>query len=80
MVQFSVTVLRVRRIPIGVHWNWLLVFAIVVWSLATALFPATYPGLDGTTYLVMALVAGVIFFGSVLLHELGHALRAQREV
>ncbi len=78
-MQSSFTLVRVRGIPIGVHWNWLLVFAIVVWSLATALFPATYPGLDGTTYLVMAVVAGAIFFGSILLHELGHAIRAQRE-
>ena len=70
---------KVRGIAIGVNWSWLLVFALIVWSLAQALFPATYPGLGGTTYLFMALVAAVAFFGSVLLHELGHALRAQRE-
>lgn len=70
---------KVRGIAIGLNWSWLVVFALVVWSLAQALFPATYPGLGGTTYLVMAVVAAVAFFGSVLLHELGHALRAQRE-
>src|SRR4051794_21485183 len=78
-MRSSFTVLKVRGIPIGIHWNWLFVFAIVVWSLATSLFPATYPGLDGSTYVVMALAAALLFFGSVLLHELGHALRAQRE-
>lgn len=78
-MESSFTLLRVRGIPIGINWSWLFVFAIVVWSLSTALFPATYPGLDGTTYLIMALVAAALFFGSVLLHELGHALRAVRE-
>ena len=51
----------------------------MVWSLATVLFPATYPGLDGATYLAMAAAAAVLFFTSVLAHELGHALRAVRE-
>jgi PDZ domain-containing secreted protein/Zn-dependent protease/CBS domain-containing protein len=79
MMESSFTILRVRGIPIGAHWSWLLVFALVVWSLGTALFPATYPGLDGATYLVMAAVAALVFFASVLAHELGHALRALAE-
>jgi PDZ domain-containing secreted protein/Zn-dependent protease/CBS domain-containing protein len=79
MTESSFPILRVRGIPIGAHWTWLLVFAIVVWSLGTALFPATYPGLDGATYLGMAVAAAVLFFGSVLAHELGHALRALGE-
>ena len=79
MLESSFTILRVRGIPIGAHWSWLFVFALVVWSLATALFPAAYPGLDGATYLAMAAAAAVLFFASVLAHELGHALRALRE-
>jgi len=75
----SFTIIRVRGIPIGAHWSWLFVFALVVWSLATQLFPITYPGLSDNTYLGMGLVAGAIFFVSVLLHELGHAFRALRE-
>jgi PDZ domain-containing secreted protein/Zn-dependent protease len=79
VMDATVQFLRVRGVSIGAHWSWFLIFAIVVWSLATALFPATYPGLDGTTYLVMALAAAALFFGSVLAHELGHALRGIRE-
>lgn len=79
MMESTFTLLRVRGIPIGVHWSWLFVFVIVVWSLATSLFPSTYPGLDGSTYVAMAAVSAVAFFGSVLLHELGHALRGVRE-
>lgn len=78
-MESSFTLMRVRGIPIGAHWSWLLVFTIVVWSLATALFPATYPGLDGSTYVLMAVVSATVFFASVLLHELGHALRGVRE-
>ena len=79
MMESSFTILRLRGIPIGAHWSWLFIFTIVFWSLATALFPSTYPGLDGSTYLVMGVAAAALFFGSVLLHELGHAFRALDE-
>ena len=75
----SFTIIRVRGIPIGAHWSWLFVFALVVWSLSASLFPVTYPGLSDGAYLAMGIAAGVLFFISVLLHELGHAFRALRE-
>jgi PDZ domain-containing secreted protein/Zn-dependent protease len=67
---------RVRGIPVGAHWSWLFVFALVVWSLSASLFPATYPGLDGSTYVLMGLAAAVLFFLSIVLHELGHTFVA----
>jgi Zn-dependent protease/CBS domain-containing protein len=70
---------RVAGIEIGAHWSWLLVVALVVWSLADGVFPATNPGLADGTYLAMAAVAAVLFFASILLHELGHALQARRD-
>ncbi|MGH7858662.1 MAG: site-2 protease family protein [Candidatus Binatia bacterium] len=78
-MESSFTLFRVRGIPIGANWSWLIVFALIVYSLAGQLFPRTYPGLDDPTYLVMAIVAGVLFVTSLVLHELGHAFRAQRE-
>ncbi|HEU4481104.1 MAG TPA: site-2 protease family protein, partial [Actinomycetota bacterium] len=73
------TFIRVRGIPIGAHWTWLFVFGLVVWSLTSSLFPGAYPGLADGTYLAMGVAAGVLFFVSVLLHELGHALQAVRD-
>jgi Zn-dependent protease/predicted transcriptional regulator len=70
---------RIVGIRIGVNWSWLIVFALIVWSLAVAVFPSQNPGFSDGEYLVMAVVAAVFFFVSLLLHELGHALRARRE-
>jgi len=75
----SFTLITVRGIPIGAHWSWLFVFVLVIWSLSAQLFPITYPGLSDNTYLAMGIVAGALFFVSVLLHELGHAFRALSE-
>jgi Zn-dependent protease/predicted transcriptional regulator len=70
---------RIAGIPIGLNWTWLLVFALFVWSLASTVFPSTNPGLATETYVEMGVAAVLLFFGSLLLHELGHAVQARRE-
>ena len=61
------------------NWSLLVVFALIVWTLAEGVFPRQNDGLSDGTYLGMALAAALLFFLSVLAHELGHALQAQRE-
>jgi Zn-dependent protease/predicted transcriptional regulator len=78
-VTASFTLGRVAGIKIGVNWTWLIVFALITWSLATQVFPDQNAGLDDGTYVAMAIVAAILFFASILLHELGHAVQARRE-
>ena len=70
---------RIAGIRIGINWSWLIVFALIVWSLASAVFPAQNPGFSDGEYVAMAVVAALLFFASLLLHELGHALQAKRD-
>lgn len=70
---------RVAGIEIRAHWSWLLIVTLLVWSLTDGVFPATNPGLSDATYLAMALAATLLFFLSLTLHELGHAIQATRE-
>jgi Zn-dependent protease/predicted transcriptional regulator len=65
-------------IPIYVHASWLLVFGLVSWTLATGYFPGRDPDLSAGGAWARALVASLLFFGSVLLHELGHSVVALR--
>ncbi len=69
---------RIAGIEIGINWSWLIVFALIVWSLAAGIFPNESPGLSDGTYVIMAMAAAFMFFASLLLHELGHAVTAQR--
>jgi Zn-dependent protease/CBS domain-containing protein len=78
-VTSSITLGRIAGIRIGINWSWLVVFALITWSLATAVFPDQNPGLSDGTYWAMAIVAAIVFFTSLLLHELGHAFQARRE-
>lgn len=65
-------------IPIHLHFSWLVVFALIVWSLSTGYFPSRYPDLPASSYWAKGLVASLLFFLSILLHELGHAVVALR--
>src|SRR5688572_750155 len=70
---------RIAGVEVGFNWSLLVIFALLVWSLSSAVFPDQNPGLGDGTYLAMAVAATVLFFASILLHELGHAVQAQRE-
>src|SRR5215204_2875785 len=70
---------RIAGIRISANWSWLIVFALITWSLAVAVFPSQNPGFSDGEYVVMAVAAALLFFASLLLHELGHALQARRE-
>src|SRR5262245_415477 len=75
----SVRLGRIAGIEFGVNWSWFVVFALIVWTLASGVFPSTNPGLSKWTHVAMAIVAAFLFFVSILLHEFGHALQARRE-
>lgn len=70
---------RIAGVEVGVNWSWLVVFALITWSLASGVFPDQDPGHSDGTYLAMAVVAAILFFVSLLGHELGHAVTARRE-
>ena len=75
----EITLGRIAGIRISINWSWLIVFTLIVWTLASAVFPSEDPHLSRRTYLAMAVVAAVVFFASLLLHEFGHAALARRE-
>jgi Zn-dependent protease/CBS domain-containing protein len=75
----SFTIARIAGIRIGINWSWLIVLALIVWTLESTVFPASNPGLSTATYAAMAVAAAILFFTSLLLHELGHALQAKRD-
>ncbi|MEA5516225.1 site-2 protease family protein [Nodularia sp. UHCC 0506] len=62
---------------IRVDLSWLLIFFLVLWTLSAGLFPTNYPGFNNATYFGMGLVATLLFFASLLAHELSHSFVAR---
>ncbi len=74
----GIQIARVFGIPVLVHFSWVVVFALIAWTLATGYFPEHDPNLPVTSYWARGLVASLLFFVSILLHELGHSFVAVR--
>lgn len=64
---------RIRGIRIEVHPSWFLVLALVSYTLADGWFPDQYPGWSTAAYWTVAVIAALLLFVTVLVHELAHA-------
>ncbi|MDA8217238.1 MAG: site-2 protease family protein [Dehalococcoidales bacterium] len=73
----NIRVGRLFGIDIGLHYSWFAVFALVTWSLGSVYFPTSYHSWSTVTVWFTAFVASVLFFGSVLGHELAHSIVAK---
>lgn len=69
---------RIAGVRVGLHWSVLGIVAILV-SLALARWPVVVPGYSWLAYAIAAVVTAVLFVGSLLAHELAHAVVARRE-
>ncbi len=76
-MRASLRIARVWGIEIRVHASWLLIFALVTWSLGAGYFPESYPLLDRPTTWILAVVSALLLFASVVVHELSHSLVAR---
>jgi Zn-dependent protease len=65
----SIQLARIFGIRIGVDFSWFLVLFLIIWSL-TGYYEDVAPGSNA---FLLAVVSALLFFLSILLHELGHA-------
>jgi Zn-dependent protease/CBS domain-containing protein len=78
MGRGSFSIGSVAGIRIGLHPTWLIIAALVTYSLAVGDLPDRFPGWPMVAYLAVGALVAVLFFASVLAHELSHALLARR--
>jgi Zn-dependent protease len=78
MKNNKLRIIQVMGIPISLDISWFLVFALFTWILAVNYFPAEFRAWTSIQFWSLAVITSLLFFLSVLLHELGHSLVAQR--
>jgi Zn-dependent protease len=74
----SITLFHVRGIRIAVDWSWFFVLFLVIFWLSQFYGDVLGETSSDSTPFLLAIVSAFGFFGSIVLHELGHALVALR--
>ncbi|HLM27228.1 MAG TPA: site-2 protease family protein [Thermoleophilaceae bacterium] len=73
----SIKLARVFGIRIGVDVSWFFVFFLVIYWLTGNYSDSLGSGKDTEAFL-LGVISAILLFGSIVLHELGHALAARR--
>jgi Zn-dependent protease/predicted transcriptional regulator len=63
---------------VGIDLSWLILAVLIIWSLASGVFPHYFKGLETSTYIWMGIVGALGLFVSIIFHELCHSLVARR--
>ena len=68
----------VAGVDVGLRYSWFVAFGLFTWIVSNALLPDRYPGWASATYWATGVVAVLLLFGSVLVHELAHSVVAKK--
>jgi Zn-dependent protease len=77
MLTARIRLIRLFGIPISVDISWLIILALITWSLAEAIFKPALPDASEGERLLLGFVTALAFFLCIVLHEMGHALVAR---
>lgn len=77
MFTNAVKLFRFSTFDIKVDPSWLLIAALITWSLSYQYFPDVLPGASISVYLAMAVISMLGLFASLLMHELSHSVVAR---
>ncbi len=72
----AITIGRLFGIRLDVNLSWFVIFGLLAWTLGGVYFPQSHPRWPAVLAWGVGLVASVLFFGCVVLHELAHSLVA----
>jgi Zn-dependent protease/CBS domain-containing protein len=85
MFQGGIPIGKIFGISIRLHYSWFIIFALITWALAAGYFPSGQIW-GGVTYtfstslsIILGIITSLLFFGSVLAHELMHSIVAIKE-
>ena len=65
---------KVFGIQFRLHYTWFIIFLLITVSLSWQVFPIFYPGWSQLLYWTIGIITSLLFFASVLAHELAHSL------
>jgi Zn-dependent protease/CBS domain-containing protein len=79
MLRSGIPIGRAFGIDLRLHYSWFIIFGLVTWALTASYYPTAYPSWSLGTRIAAGLITSLLFFGSVLAHELMHSIVSQRQ-
>jgi Zn-dependent protease len=76
--RHTIPIGRILGIPIDLDYSWFLIAGLLTWLLAANYYPAEFRGGTSVEYWLMGAVTAVLFFVSIVVHELAHSWVALR--
>ncbi len=75
--QSGIRIGRILGIPIYLHPSWYIIFALITFSLGTQ-FKDQHPNWSASQHWALGIITALLFFASIVIHELGHSFMALR--
>jgi Zn-dependent protease len=73
MGRHTIPIGRILGIPIELDYSWFLIAVLVTWPLAVSYYPARLKDGTAAEYWAMGIVTAILYFVSIILHELAHS-------
>lgn len=67
----------IAGIDVRIDYSWFVIFFLILWTLTRNVFPSAHPDEAAATYILMGAAGTLLFFASLLAHELSHSLVAR---
>ena len=74
----SFKVFRIFGIEVRVDYSWFIIFALIAYSFGFSYFPIVLPNTSPWLIAVITIVTTLLFFFSILFHEISHSLTSKR--
>lgn len=78
MFRSPIKLFKVFGIEIRLDYSWFIIFALFAYFFGFYYFPSYLPGLNKGLLALITIVTVIVFFMSVLIHEISHSLVARR--
>ena len=74
----SFQIAKIFGIPFRLDFSWFLIFIFVTLMLAMSFFPDSFKGWNSAYYWIVGIATSLLFFASVIVHELAHSIVSKR--
>jgi len=76
MFRSSIKLFKIFGIEIRLDYSWFIIFALFAYYFGFSYFPSVLPGLNTSLLVIVTIVTVLLFFFSILFHEMSHSIVA----